>query len=207
MAIHTSPLASFSAEADFFLTRILARTAVPFFLMVTGQFVLSDCLFHPKDGNRFPWKYSGKIGLLYGVAALLYLPVGLYAGHYDDLSAASVIRMLLIDGPFYHLWYFPACITGVALVYGLRRFLSLRGTAVAAAVLYVIGLFGDSYYGLAAPGPHPVRYLRGGIPAVFLYTKRLFSGAGVPDSGGLLGSRKDSGGPRAIWPAWRFPCC
>ena len=28
--IHTSPLTSFSAEADFVLTRILARTAVPF---------------------------------------------------------------------------------------------------------------------------------------------------------------------------------
>ena len=36
IAIHTSPLASFSGEADFFLTRVLARIAVPFFLMVTG---------------------------------------------------------------------------------------------------------------------------------------------------------------------------
>ena len=31
VAIHTSPLADVSAGADFFLTRILARTAVPFF--------------------------------------------------------------------------------------------------------------------------------------------------------------------------------
>lgn len=38
-AIHTSPLASVSEGADFFLTRVLARIAVPFFLMVTGQFV------------------------------------------------------------------------------------------------------------------------------------------------------------------------
>ena len=31
IAIHTSPLGSYSADADFFLTRILARVAVPFF--------------------------------------------------------------------------------------------------------------------------------------------------------------------------------
>ena len=33
--------------------------------------------------------------------------------------------MLLIDGTFYHLWYFPACITGLLLVWLLRRFLPL----------------------------------------------------------------------------------
>ena len=31
IAIHTSPLASFHESADFFLTRVLARIAVPFF--------------------------------------------------------------------------------------------------------------------------------------------------------------------------------
>ena len=44
VAIHTSPLASFHGEADFVLTRIIARTAVPFFLMVTGYFTLSGYL-------------------------------------------------------------------------------------------------------------------------------------------------------------------
>lgn len=42
VAIHTSPLSSFSANADFLLTRVLARTAVPFFLMVTGYFLLPN---------------------------------------------------------------------------------------------------------------------------------------------------------------------
>ena len=39
-AIHTSPLGAFSPEGDFFFTRVLARVAVPFFFMVTGQFVV-----------------------------------------------------------------------------------------------------------------------------------------------------------------------
>lgn len=40
IAIHTSPLSSLSGDADFFFTRVLARVAVPFFFMVTGQFIL-----------------------------------------------------------------------------------------------------------------------------------------------------------------------
>ena len=41
VAIHTSPLTIYSVTADFILTRVIARVAVPFFFMVTGYFVLS----------------------------------------------------------------------------------------------------------------------------------------------------------------------
>lgn len=52
VAIHTSPLSSFSANADFLLTRVLARTAVPFFLMVTGYFLLPQYLFEKSMDRR-----------------------------------------------------------------------------------------------------------------------------------------------------------
>ena len=39
VAIHTSPLATCSALGDFWLTRVLGRVAVPFFLMVSGYFL------------------------------------------------------------------------------------------------------------------------------------------------------------------------
>ena len=45
IAIHTSPLAGINATADFVLTRIFARIAVPFFLMVSGFFLLPQYLF------------------------------------------------------------------------------------------------------------------------------------------------------------------
>ena len=40
VCIHTSPLSSASPSWDFWLTRVLARTAVPFFFMVSGYFLL-----------------------------------------------------------------------------------------------------------------------------------------------------------------------
>lgn len=159
IAIHTSPLESYSADADFFFTRILARAAVPFFFMVTGQFVLSPQLASRtrapgtvRSGRgreqRAVWSYLGKLALVYGGCVAVYLPLGIYAGHYRGLTLGKAVQMLVFEGTFYHLWYFPACMLGILLVTLLGRFLGLRGTLLVSGALYVIGLLGDSYYGV-----------------------------------------------------------
>lgn len=152
VAIHTSPLESFSTEADFFLTRIAARVAVPFFFMVTGQFVLAQYVREqdakPYRARTGIWQYVQKLLLLYGGAMLLYLPVGIYAGHYRGLTLPSAVRLLIFDGTFYHLWYFPGLIVGILLLLLIRRFCTMRATGVIVVLLYVLGLFGDSYWGL-----------------------------------------------------------
>ena len=163
IAIHTSPLGSFSPEGDFFLTRVLARIAVPFFFMVTGQFVaagfINEEIVPGKKGLRscasckMPWRYLRKILFYYGISIVLYLPAGIYAGHYQDMTLVSVLRMLLFDGTFYHLWYFPACLLGILVLYLMSRFLNLRDILVLSGLLYVIGLSGDSYFGLVQKVP------------------------------------------------------
>ncbi len=158
VAIHTSPLTVFSAEADFFLTRVLARVAVPFFLMVTGQFVLPRILQPgPRAGRRL-LRYLARTGLLYLTCILLYLPLGIYAGHYKELTLTEILRLLIWDGTFYHLWYFPACMLGIILLYLFSRRLRLRTLTILCAILYLLGLSGDSYYGLTAYLP-PLRSL------------------------------------------------
>lgn len=182
IAIHTSPLTSFSVNADFFLTRVLARVAVPFFFMVTGHFTLSALFVSGHTGHlcppHLPKASAGravkrcllKLCLLYAAAVLLYLPLGIYAGHYRGLSIPGGLRMLLFDGSFYHLWYFPACILGVLLVSLLSRFCSLRTATVISSLLYVIGLLGDSYFGLAAKVPF-LNAAYGSMFHLFSYTR------------------------------------
>ena len=68
VCIHTSPLASFTAMGDFWLTRVLARVAVPFFLMTTGYFLGR----RDWKGLSRQWK---KLGLLY-LAAVSHRPGG-----------------------------------------------------------------------------------------------------------------------------------
>lgn len=111
VANHTSPLASVSPLWDFWFTRVLARVAVPFFLMVSGYFLAKD-----------QWRRTGvflkKTCLLYGAAVLLYLPLNWYNGGYGP---AEWVKKLLLDGTFYHLWYFPGVILGVLAARGLLR--------------------------------------------------------------------------------------
>jgi len=158
VAIHTYPLTSISLELNFLFTHIFARIAVPFFLMVTGYFVLSK--------NTFPTKFIRRTTFIYIGATLLYLPISIYAGHYavgfsDEYIktqsyinvALTFLKNLVFDGTFYHLWYLPAVIIGVLLVYVLLRYFAKRIVVGIALILYVIGLFGDSYYGLVMQVP------------------------------------------------------
>lgn len=145
IAIHISPLTSVNAEANFFLTRVLARLAVPFFFMITGCFCL-------RNQDKFIRQLK-KLGLLYGFSILLYLPFGIYAGHYKNLSLLLSLRMLIFDGTFYHLWYFPACILGLVITRLLLKFFSDKEAFWAAGILYIFGLLGDSYYGLLSRIP------------------------------------------------------
>lgn len=153
IAIHTSPLEGFDGDLDFFLTRIIARLAVPFFFMVTGQFVLGGLLSGEEKALPKVMRYVGRTLVLYIVATVLYLPLGIYAGYYSQLSFASALRLFLFDGGFYHLWYFPALMTGIPVIVGLSRMLSERGLIISCLLLYIIGLFGDSYYGFISGVP------------------------------------------------------
>lgn len=195
IANDTSPLLSVNSDADFFLTRILARIAVPFFLMVTGQFVVSPALFHTETDMRKLWRYIKKAAYIYAVSILLYIPLGLYAGHYQGLTAKAALRMLVFDGTFYHLWYFPACITGVLLVYLLSRFLRFKTIAFISALLYMIGLFGDSYFGLIRDMPVLSSAYNFGFQ-IFSYTRNgLFLAPAFLVMGAAIGQKPRSGRP------------
>ncbi|MGI5978808.1 MAG: serine racemase VanT catalytic subunit [Oscillospiraceae bacterium] len=170
VAIHTSPLASFSAEADFLLTRVFARVAVPFFLMVTGYFVLPEYVFGKTDRFDRLRQCLRKILLLYAVSILLYLPVNIYAGHFRGADLWDILRMLLFDGTLYHLWYLPAVILGILLVYALSRRLSFQYVFAISALLYFCGLLGDSYYGLIRSVPTIASVYDAGFH-IFSYTR------------------------------------
>ena len=158
VAIHTSPLSTFSADADFIFTRVLARTAVPFFLMVTGYFLLPQYLFEKSMDMRPLCRFLKKTFLLYGVAIIIYLPINFYAGHFQGISIADFLRAFLFDGTFYHLWYLPASIVGVLIIYSIGYKLSFRFLVIICFILYLIGLFGDSYYGFIANSPVGIFY-------------------------------------------------
>ncbi len=157
VAIHTGPLASFAPGWDLWLTRGLARVAVPFFFMVTGYFLAK--------GN---WQGTGRafrrLLALYLAAVVLYLPLNLYAGSLPGW------RELLYTGTFYHLWYFPAVLLGLWVARGLAALGPRAGLALAGG-LYLLGLGGDSWYGLTAALPPLRRFYDGLLALLGGYTR------------------------------------
>lgn len=174
VAVHTSPLESIWPYGDFLLTRIAARLAVPFFFMLTGYFTVQVK------------KTEKKLLLLYLGVTCLYLPVQIYkymGG--ETFTTGRILKDIFFDGTFYHLWYLPACMLGLAL---MTLFLKCgKENAVAISILlYVIGLLGDSYFGLVRLSPFLSKvydgmftcfsYTRNGIfmAPLFLLLGRLF---------------------------------
>lgn len=146
VAIQTSPLASFSETGDFILTRIIARVAVPFFLMTSGFFLISRYTYNTEKLGAF----VKKTALIYGAAILIYIPINIYNGYFKmDNLLPNIIKDIVFDGTLYHLWYLPAAIVGAVIAWYLVKQWAYRKAFAVTLVLYIVGLFGDSYYGIA----------------------------------------------------------
>lgn len=145
VAIHTSPLSSFSETGNFIFTRIVSRVAVPFFFMTSGFFLISRYTCNAEKLEAFIKKTT----LIYGVAILLYIPINVYNGYFKmDNLLPNIIKDIVFDGTLYHLWCLPASIIGAAIAWYLVKKLNYPKALMVASVLYLIGLFGDSYYGI-----------------------------------------------------------
>ena len=98
IAIHTSPLLSVNEVADFILTRIVARIAVPFFFMTTGFFIYSKM-----EKKQFSYEqFYMKIGKIYGISILLYLPLNFYTGYFNGMD---ILENSLFMGSCVHTFY------------------------------------------------------------------------------------------------------
>ena len=169
IAIHTAPFSAISDDLDFLLTYCLGRTAVPFFLMTTGYFVLGPWRAGGCGGGAKIRRFLKKTLLLYLAASLLYLPVNLYSGGFPD-TAGGFLRMVFFDGTFYHLWYFPATALGCILTALLLKHFPGRTALLTASALWIFGLGGDSYFSLVSRLP-ALRFVYDTVFSVSSYTR------------------------------------
>lgn len=140
VAIHIYPFYNINQTFDLIFTHIICRIGVPLFFMITGYFIIPKAL---KDINILK-KYSINILNIYILCILLYFPINIYAGY--QFNYIDIIKDIFINGTFYHLWYFPALILGIWIIYFLLKKLKFKLVFIISIILYIIGLFGDSYY-------------------------------------------------------------
>jgi len=168
VAIHIYPFNSINPEFDYLFTRVFARVAVPFFLMVTGYFLLPNGITNTHQLKQ----YTKKILMIYGICILLYLPINIYTNEFSSISFLEILKKVLIDGTFYHLWYFPALILGIWITYFLIKKLDKKPVFIIVFLLYLIGLFGDSFYGFISE----VKILKNIYDVIFMFSSYTRNG-------------------------------
>ena len=152
--IHIPPFKSFEIDGtiytniDFFISHVLARIAVPFFFIASGFFLFSGKTLDKKRTMR----YLKKVLVLYVVWSILYIPFRLYDIGQTVGFTSETIRMLvkevLFISSYNHLWYLNALFYATALILILTRFLKFKHVFILSVILFLLGLAGDSYYGI-----------------------------------------------------------
>lgn len=135
IAIHIYPFLQINPTMELIVTRTIGRLAVPFFFMVTSFFLFKDG--YPTQEHIKKTIFS--LLKWYGIAIVIYIPLMIY-NHYfsQEHLVIAIIKDIFIDGPFYHLWYFPATIIGLIIVLLLIKYCFNYAWFIVIG-LYVIG--------------------------------------------------------------------
>ena len=130
--IHVAPfqgeLSGIPLIITFGLQHYLCRLAVPFYFVCSGFFLFRKMSLDQPDTDRMK-RYCFKILRLFGTW-----------------------QLLLVIGYTEHLWYLGATVVAVILLGLCLHFrMKYRHMCILAGAFYLVGLLGDSYYGLLAP--------------------------------------------------------
>ena len=117
-------------------------------LVVDDEMELADLLeVYLKNDGYIVYKYYNGRDALKGIEE--NLPLNIYQDYFNRPNLLpNLLRGLVFDGTVYHLWHLPAAMLGLAIVWRLVEKLDYPKGLAVAAVLYLVGLFGDSYYGI-----------------------------------------------------------
>lgn len=148
IGVHTNVFMPFSTTLNFAFANVLARIAVPFFL-ITSAYFLKRGMSQKKN-----YLQTYLLALLKGYLlwSLLYLPIGLnwLADNYNlppYLYPVALVVGLFYVGTYYHLWYIPALIIAVLGINWLLKKTNYPFVFSISLLLYGLGSL-ETYYGV-----------------------------------------------------------
>lgn len=171
VVLHTHPLQTVNAAADFATADVIARAAVPFFFVASGFLLEKQRSAHRGETREILAKYIRKLLVLYCIWTAIYLPVIICSKIIDSeesliKSILSAVRDFVFAGSYGQLWYLPAVAVGALLVFLLRKYLGEKWTAVILLSLFIMGLLTQSYFGLTIAKLSPDGIIFRGMKAV-----------------------------------------
>lgn len=152
IAIHCAPFYEINETWNFIYVQIISRLAVPFFFTVSGWLFFQKLDLHKgarDEANRKALQhYWLRIAKLYLAWSALYLPLLVISWIKGGFTAATCIRLLrdfLFNGTYYHLWFLPALLLGIVIVYALVMKWGKRFSLIVCGILYLIGMVLNVY--------------------------------------------------------------
>ncbi len=144
LIIHFRPFSDYNPSLDFSSAQIVSRIAVPFFFISAGYFIAVNGLERAVVLNSIKKNFK-----LYMVWTVIYLPISImfYMPTYNN-----IYLNLTVLGVYYHLWFIPALIFSLIVLYYLSKFLKPITITLIAFIFFSIGVFGDAYHGVLQSG-------------------------------------------------------
>ncbi len=145
VAIHTFPFVDISPSFNLFFISTLCRLAVPFFF-VCSSFFLFRKVSRQSDKREESMErlktWFKRIGILYLIWTVIYLPYTIWnyaeAG-FSFMSLLGWIRDFFLNGSYYHLWFLPALMLGMVIVWMLYEKKGIAWALEISLILYLVG--------------------------------------------------------------------
>lgn len=121
VAIHVEP---FTGDLAFYINNCLARIAVPSFFVLSAYFLFDKLINNDWDVKIFK-KNQIHLAKYYGIWLLIHSPVILFRLWETSTDIPHfiwlVFQAVCLKGPYGALWFLPATIMAVALVYWIGK--------------------------------------------------------------------------------------
>lgn len=155
VCIHIQPLFAEDQFLSWFISNGLSRMAVPSFFIISGYYL------YPKLGdNKTVKKYIIRLCIIYATWAIVY------STFYIHNSVKSVL--LYVAFGYDHLWYLPASIIGVLMVFLSKKVIKKDVVIfIIALLLYISSIIVSIWKGVDY---FTIYYFRNGITVGFLFT-------------------------------------
>lgn len=145
VAIHTFPFVDFSPAFNLFFISTIGRLAVPFFFVCSSFFLfrkVNQVHLRSIQAKEIVKKWFVRIGVLYLIWTVIYLPYTIWNYAQAGFSLSGLlgwIRDFFLNGSYYHLWFLPALMLGMAIVWWLYTKKGVIFTLEVSLILYFIG--------------------------------------------------------------------
>ncbi|MBP3677079.1 MAG: acyltransferase [Agathobacter sp.] len=148
VAIHVEP---FSGDLAFYTNNCLARIAVPSFFVLSAYFLFDKLINNDWDAKIF-WKNQKHLAKYYGIWLLLHSPVVLTRLWETATDIPNyiwlVVQAVCLKGPYGALWFLPATMMAVALVYWIGKKCGPYVCLVISFPLFFFAALETEYFGL-----------------------------------------------------------